>query len=70
MATLGVQMMMLREQVAEQGMFPVLERLAQMDIDSVEVSQIPMNPETTWRSSSTRSSTTAAGWTAASCGSA
>ena len=47
MATLGVQMMMLREQVAEQGMFPVLERLAQMDIDSVEVSQIPMNPENT-----------------------
>ncbi|GAA1397850.1 sugar phosphate isomerase/epimerase [Luteococcus peritonei] len=47
MATLGVQMMMLREQVAQQGMFPVLERLAALQVDAVEVSQIPMNPENT-----------------------
>lgn len=47
MKSIGVQMMMLREQVAEQGMFPVLERLAAMDVDSVEVSQIPMDPENT-----------------------
>ena len=47
MAVLGVQMMMLREQVAEQGMYPVLERLAAMDLKAVEVSQIPMDETNT-----------------------
>ncbi|MCL3778278.1 MULTISPECIES: TIM barrel protein [unclassified Actinomyces] len=39
---LGVQMMMLKDQVAEQGMYAVLERLAALDLHAVEVSQIPM----------------------------
>jgi len=47
MAVLGVQMMMLRNQVAEDGMFPVLERLAAMDLHAVEVSQIPMDETNT-----------------------
>lgn len=47
MATLGVQMMMLKDQVAESGMFEVLKRLADLDIYSVEVSQIPMTEENT-----------------------
>ena len=47
MAVLGVQMMMLKDQVADQGMFPVLQRLADLDIDAVEVSQIPMSEENT-----------------------
>ncbi|MDO5495292.1 MAG: TIM barrel protein, partial [bacterium] len=44
---LGVQMMMLREQVAEQGMWPVLQRVAELGYGCVEVSQIPMNEENT-----------------------
>ncbi|MDN5571637.1 MAG: TIM barrel protein [Propionibacteriaceae bacterium] len=47
MATLGVMMMMLKDQVAEQGMYPVLERIAAMDLAAVEVSQIPMTEENT-----------------------
>ncbi|MHA2787650.1 sugar phosphate isomerase/epimerase family protein [Corynebacterium sp. S7] len=47
MADIGVQMMMLKDQVAEQGMYPVLERLKELNIASVEVSQIPMNEENT-----------------------
>ena len=47
MAVLGVQMMMLKDQVADQGMYPVLERLASMDLHAVEVSQIPMTEENT-----------------------
>ena len=47
MAVLGVQMMMLKDQVAEQGMWAVLQRLAAMDIKAVEVSQIPMNEANT-----------------------
>ena len=47
MAVLGVQMMMLKDEVAEQGMWPVLQRLAEMDLHAVEVSQIPMDEETT-----------------------
>ncbi len=43
MAVLGVQMMMLKDQVAEQGMWPVLQRLAEMDLHAVEISQIPMD---------------------------
>ena len=45
MAVLGVQMMMLKDQVVEQGMWPVLERLAALDLHAVEVSQIAMNEE-------------------------
>lgn len=45
MAVLGVQMMMLKDQVAEQGMWPVLQRLAEMDLHAVEVSQIAMTEE-------------------------
>lgn len=47
MATLGVQMMMLKEQVESDGMFSVLEKLAALDIHCVEVSQIPMNEKNT-----------------------
>ncbi|MFT0762665.1 sugar phosphate isomerase/epimerase [Actinomyces sp. F1_1611] len=47
MAVLGVQMMMLKEQVAEAGMFAVLERLRELDVDAVEVSQIPMDEANT-----------------------
>ena len=35
-------MMMLKDQVAAEGMWPVLERLADLDLHAVEVSQIPM----------------------------
>lgn len=45
MAVLGVQMMMVKNQVGELGMYPVLERLAAMDLHAVEVSQIPMTEE-------------------------
>ena len=47
MAVLGVQMMMLKQQVADDGMWPVLQRLKEMDIDAVEVSQIPMDETNT-----------------------
>ncbi len=47
MADIGVQMMMLKDQVAEDGMYPVLEKLKDMGIASVEVSQIPMTEENT-----------------------
>jgi sugar phosphate isomerase/epimerase len=43
MASVGVQMMMVREQVGTDGMLPVLERLAGLGYTSVEVSQIPTN---------------------------
>ncbi|WP_199176311.1 sugar phosphate isomerase/epimerase family protein [Actinomyces qiguomingii] len=44
---LGVQMMMLKDQVAEQGMWAVLKRVAELDLHAVEVSQIPMNEANT-----------------------
>ncbi len=44
MAVLGVQMMMLRETVAQEGLWPVLERVAAMDYHAVEMSQLPMDP--------------------------
>ena len=40
MASVGVQMMMVREQVATDGMLPVLERIAGLGYNSVEVSQV------------------------------
>ena len=47
MAVLGVQLMMLKEQVEAEGMFTVLSKLATLDIHCVEVSQIPMNEQNT-----------------------
>lgn len=45
MATIGVQMMMLREQVEQTGAHEVLCRLNELGFDTVEVSQIPMTAE-------------------------
>lgn len=45
MAVLGVQMMMLKDKVAEEGMWPVLQKVKEMDLQAVEVSQIPMSEE-------------------------
>lgn len=47
MAVLGVQMMMVKNEVAEQGMWAVLQQLADMGYKAVEVSQIPMNEANT-----------------------
>lgn len=47
MAALGVQMMMVREAVARDGMWPVLQRISALDFHAVEVSQIPMSEENT-----------------------
>ncbi|MFZ1410470.1 MAG: sugar phosphate isomerase/epimerase [Micropruina sp.] len=44
MARFGVQLMMVKDQVAAEGMFPVLQRVADLGYQAVEVSQIPMNP--------------------------
>lgn len=44
MPTIGVQMMMLKEQVAELGAYEVLRRLDSAGFGAVEVSQIPMTP--------------------------
>ncbi|HET7723492.1 MAG TPA: sugar phosphate isomerase/epimerase [Propionibacteriaceae bacterium] len=43
MASVGVQMMMVREKVAADGMLPVLEKIAGLGYTSVEVSQVPMD---------------------------
>ncbi len=45
MAVLGVQMMMLKDKVAAEGMWPVLQRVRELGYDAVEVSQIPMSEE-------------------------
>ena len=47
MAVLGVQMMMLKEKVEKDGMFAVLQKIAEMDLKAVEVSQIPMDEKNT-----------------------
>ena len=47
MAVLGVQMMMLKDKVSTLGMYPVLQRIADLGITAVEVSQIPMDEENT-----------------------
>jgi len=39
-ASVGVQMMMVREQVATDGMLPVLGKIAGLGYNSVEVSQV------------------------------
>lgn len=45
MAVLGVQMMMLKEKVAQQGMWSVLQKVAELGYHAVEVSQVPMSEE-------------------------
>jgi len=42
---IGVQMMMLKEEIAGRGILPVMEQLAEMGFHTVEVSQIDMTPE-------------------------
>lgn len=42
MARIGIQLMMLKEHVREQGVLPVLERVREAGFSVVEVSQIPM----------------------------
>lgn len=41
MATIGVQLMMVRDKIAADGMFDVLARIAELGYTSVEVSQVP-----------------------------
>ena len=43
---IGVQMMMLKPQVQEHGIYEVLKKLSQMGFHYVEVSQIDMTPDT------------------------
>lgn len=43
---IGVQMMMLKDQVREMGAYRVLEKLSGLGFHSVEISQIPMTAET------------------------
>lgn len=45
MATIGVQAMMLRDEVAREGAFATLSRLSSIGYHAVEVSQIPMTSE-------------------------
>ncbi len=45
MATLGTMLMMLKGEIAEEGMFPVLEKVAGIGFKAVEVSQVPMTEE-------------------------
>ncbi|MGI8767599.1 MAG: sugar phosphate isomerase/epimerase family protein [Propionibacteriaceae bacterium] len=45
MAKIGVQAMMLKNQVAEQGAYAVWKRLADLGFSAVEVSQIGLTPE-------------------------
>ncbi|WP_114855901.1 sugar phosphate isomerase/epimerase [Brachybacterium sp. YJGR34] len=45
MARIGIQLMMLKDHVAEQGITPVLQRVKETGFEVVEVSQIPMTEE-------------------------
>lgn len=45
MARIGIQLMMLKEHVKEQGIIPVLQQVTQTGFEVVEVSQIPMTEE-------------------------
>jgi len=47
MATLGSMLMMFKQQIADEGMFAVLTKLAALDLKAVEVSQVPMNEANT-----------------------
>ena len=42
---IGVQMMMLKSQIAQLGMYEVLKKLSEMGFSAVEVSQIEMTPD-------------------------
>jgi len=44
-ARIGIQLMMLKDHVAEQGIGPVLQRVRETGFEVVEVSQIPMTEE-------------------------
>ena len=46
MARIGVQLMMVRDKVAADGMLPVLQRVADLGYTAVEVSQIPTDAAT------------------------
>lgn len=46
MPKIGVQAMMLRDHVQAQGAYPVWQRLADLGFTAVEVSQIPLTPQT------------------------
>jgi len=43
MAKVGTMLMMLKGEIAEHGMFPVLQRVAEIGFKAVEVSQVPMD---------------------------
>jgi sugar phosphate isomerase/epimerase len=45
LARIGIQLMMLKQHVQEQGIGPVLERVRETGFEVVEVSQIPMTEE-------------------------
>ena len=45
MAVVGLQLMMLKDQINEKGMYEVLRQVRELDIDSVEVSQVEMTDE-------------------------
>ncbi|MGO2821707.1 MAG: sugar phosphate isomerase/epimerase family protein [Brachybacterium tyrofermentans] len=45
MPVLGLQLMMLKDQINEKGMYEVLRDVRELDIDAVEVSQVEMTDE-------------------------
>lgn len=45
MPVLGLQLMMLKDQINEKGMYEVLRSVRELDIDAVEVSQVEMTDE-------------------------
>lgn len=45
MAVIGVQAMMLKQSIAEQGVFPTLSRVREIGYRAVEISQIPMTAD-------------------------
>lgn len=45
MAVVGLQLMMLKDRINEKGMYEVLREVRELDIDSVEVSQVEMTDE-------------------------
>lgn len=45
MPVLGLQLMMLKDQIAQKGMYEVLRQVRELDLDAVEVSQVAMTDE-------------------------
>ncbi len=45
MAKIGVQGMMLKDRIAKDGVFPVLERMVGLGYRAIEISQVPMTEE-------------------------